>query len=459
MDINFKLTKKQKEFIDAVADEVLYGGAAGGGKSYGQLIDAFLYALKYKGSKQLMLRRTFPELERSLVITSLSIYPQSICRYKENKHRWIFNNGSFIEFGYCDNEKDVTKYQGAEFDVIRFDELTHFTEFQYQYLISRIRGVNNYPKQIKCSTNPGGVGHMWVKERFIDNKESNKEYTDSTGRTRVFIPAKVQENKFLMDCDPDYIKRLEQLPESERKALLDGEWDIFEGQYFTEFRKEIHVIDPIIIPEHWRRYITLDYGLDMLACYWIAVDEQGNAYVYKELYESNLIISEAAKRIKEVYGTDEIYKKYAPPDLWNRRQETGKSAADIFKENGISLVKSNNDRVQGWYNVKEWIKPYQTRDEQTGKEVTTAALKIFKNCLNLIRCLPQLQHDEKNPNDVANQPHELTHGPDAIRGFCSTRPRPSIKPIENKFPINSIEDRVQKNFERLQKGRETSDFV
>lgn len=197
----------------------------------------------------------------------------------------------------------------------------------------------------------------------------------------------------------------------------------------------------------------------MLACYWIAVDEQGNAYVYKELYESNLIISEAAKRIKEVNGADEIYKRYAPPDLWNRRQETGKSAADIFKENGISLVKSNNDRVQGWYNVKEWIKPYITKDEQTGKEITTAALKIFGNCLNLIRCLPQLQHDEKNPNDVANEPHELTHGPDAIRGFCSTRPRPSIKPIENKFPVNSIEDRIYKNLDRLKKGRKKSDFV
>ena len=161
MDVNFTLTRKQNEFINATADEVLYGGAAGGGKSYGQLIDAFLYALKYPGSKQLILRRTFPELERSLILVSLTLYPKEVCKYKGTTHRWEFKNKSFIEFGYCDSEKDVSKYQGAEFDVIRFDELTHFTEYQYTYLISRIRGVNNFPKQIKCSTNPGGVGHAW----------------------------------------------------------------------------------------------------------------------------------------------------------------------------------------------------------------------------------------------------------------------------------------------------------
>lgn len=457
MDVNFTLTRKQNEFIGSTADEVLYGGAAGGGKSYGQLIDAFLYALKYPGSKQLILRRTFPELERSLILVSLTIYPKEICKYKGTTHRWEFKNKSFIEFGYCDSEKDVAKYQGAEFDVIRFDELTHFTEYQYTYLISRIRGVNNFPKQIKCSTNPGGVGHAWVKAKFIDNKEPMKEYTDDLNRKSIFIPAKVQENKFLMESDPLYVKRLEQLPEKDRKALLEGEWDIFEGQYFTEFRKDIHVIQPFIIPEHWDRYVTLDYGLDMLACYWIAIDEQNKAYVYKELYESGLIISDAAKKILEVNDKDNIKLFYAPPDLWNKRQETGKSAAEIFYNNGVLLKKSKNDRVNGWYAVKEWLKPYESIDTHTGKGLITADLKIFANCKNLIRTLPQLQIDGRNPNDVANEPHELTHGPDAIRGFCGMRTAPTKIAKEDSDKITP-EQKHNKMIKQMTGGKINSEM-
>jgi len=248
-------------------------------------------------------------------------------------------------------------------------------------------------------------------------------YTDANGRTRIFIPAKVQDNKFLIDADPDYIKRLDQLPDDQRRALRDGDWDIFEGQYFPEFNRDIHVIEPFAIPSDWRRYRALDYGLDMLACYWIAVDGQNKSYVYKELYQDNLIISDAAEEIKRVNGNDVIYSTFAPPDLWNRRQETGKSAADLFRENGVLLTKVSNDRVQGWYNLKEWLKPYE--DEQG---ITTAKLVIFKNCTNLIRCLPQLQHDERDPNDVATEPHEITHAPDAIRYYCAGRPRAGEKP-------------------------------
>ena len=166
--MNIEITQKQKKFIDADADEVLFGGRAGGGKSYAQIIDALIYALKYPGSKQLILRRTFPELDRSLIRTALALYPQSIYRYTATNHIGRFSNGSVLEFGYCDSENDVYKYQSAEYDVIRFDELTHFTKQMYVYLISRLRGVNGYPKQVKSSTNPGGVGHSWVKERFID---------------------------------------------------------------------------------------------------------------------------------------------------------------------------------------------------------------------------------------------------------------------------------------------------
>ena len=173
--MEFSVTRKQLAFINSTAHETLFGGAAGGGKSMAQLIDGFIFAMKYPASKQLVLRRTFPELKRSLIMVSLSIYPQAVCKYVESTHRWSFVNGSTIEFGFCDSENHVTKYQSAEYDVIRFDELTHFTQFQFTYMLSRIRGANNYPKCVKSTTNPGGIGHDWVKKRYIDVSPADRK--------------------------------------------------------------------------------------------------------------------------------------------------------------------------------------------------------------------------------------------------------------------------------------------
>lgn len=410
------ITKKQQAFVDSQAFETLFGGAAGGGKSYGQLVDGLLYALEYPKSKQIIFRSTFADLEKSLIRTSMDLYPLSIADYNSSKHTWKFKNGSIVDFGYIQYEKDVYQYQSAEYDVIRFDELTHFTEFMYTYMISRCRGANPYPKCIKSSTNPGGVGNNWVKERFIDIGAPNVIHTCKleTGETttRIFIPSLVQDNKFMLTYDPDYIKRLDALPEKERKALKYGDWDIFDGQFFTEFKRDIHVIEPFKIPKDWYVYFVMDYGLDKLAGYWIAVDYNNNAYVFREVYESNLLVSEARDKIKEMTN-ESIYLYLAPPDLWNRHKETGKSTADIFAEGGIDLYKTNNDRIQGWLQMKEWLKPY--KDEQG---YVTAKLKIFNTCKNLIRCLPQIQHDTKKVGDIANEPHELTHSVDAIRGFC-----------------------------------------
>ena len=421
--MNLKITKKQKAFLDADADEVLFGGAAGGGKSYGQLVDAMLYSLKYPGSRQLILRRTYPELERSLILVSLGLYPREIYSYNSSGHRGTWKNGSIIEFGYCDAEKDVYKYQSAEYDVIRFDELTHFTQEMYLYLVSRLRGTAPFPRQIKSSTNPGGVGHTWVKERFIDPAPPGEIVRTPEG-TRVFIPSLVTDNKYLMDNDPGYIERLKRLSEKDQKALLYGDWDIFDGQYFTEFDKNIHVIRPFMLPEHWQRYFAMDYGLDMLAGYWSAVDTYGRAYVYREIYQSGLIISEAAKAIKAM-TQETIYCWYAPPDLWNRRQDSGRSVADIFAEHGIFLSKADNKRVQGWLDLKEWLHPF--RDE-AGEMI--AGIRIFDCCRNLIRTLPAIQYSDKDANDVATEPHELTHAPDALRYFVAGRALPSPVPVE-----------------------------
>lgn len=425
--MEMQVTARQRQFIRAKADEVLFGGAAGGGKSYGQVADALIYALKYPGSKQLILRRTYPELDKSIIRQSLALYPAGIFRYTSSTHTGRFSNTSVIDYGYCDSENDVYRYQSAEFDVIRFDELTHFTKDMYIYLISRLRGANSFPKQMKSTTNPGSAGHKWVKERFIDIGRREQEHTVG-GQTRLFIPSLVTDNKFLMQKDPGYVKRLENLSEKDKKALLYGQWDIFEGQYFDEWDRDIHICRPFEIPSHWKRYACMDYGLDMLAVYFIAVDDEGRAYVYKEIYRPNLIISRAAALIKE-NTAEKLTTFYAPPDLWNRRQDSGMSVAGIFARQGIPLVKAVNDRRTGWYAVKEFLHPYTGADG-----AKTRRLQVFPGCVNLIRTLPALTHDARNVNDVSSTPHEYTHAPDALRYFCVMHCRQARGDVVDDIP-------------------------
>ncbi len=433
MNLSFKVTKKQKAFIDTSATEVLFGGAAGGGKSYGQLIDALLFAMKYPESKQLILRRTYPELEKSLIRAALSVYPRDIFTLNSSSHVGKFKNGSVIDFGYCAGEYDVFQYQSAEYDVVRFDELTHFSENQYIYLISRVRGVNGYPKQVKSSTNPGGIGHGWVKKRFVDPAVPGCEFAGEDGIRRIFIPSLLSENSFLTKSDPKYKERLCALPEREKKALLYGDWDIFDGQYFTEFDRRIHISEPFEIPKSYRKYRTVDYGLDRLACLWIALSPEGDVYVYREYCESNLPISAAAKAILErTPAGEDIYATLAPPDLFSRSQESGKSKATLFSEYGVNFIKTGNDRECGWLAVKELLRVKDGR----------AKLKIFSNCRELIACLPALQIDKIKPSDCSTEPHSITHAPDALRGFAifNTRPAKSELHLYDNLPLDFLED-------------------
>lgn len=430
--LNLELTKTQKAFMDADADEVLFGGAAGGGKSYGQLADALVYALKYKGSRQLILRRTFPELEHSMIMTSLGFYPKDVCKYSSTTRKWNFLNGSVIEFGYCATKTDVLRYQGAEYDVVRFDELTHFTEDQYTYLISRIRGVNPYPKMVKSSTNPGGIGHTWVKNRFIDGFAPNKVHTDeATGAKRLFIPSFVGDNVFLMNADSDYIKRLEQLPENERKALLCGEWDIFDGQVFVEWKNSLlgrrtrrwsHVIEPFEIPREWRRYRAFDFGYSKpFAVAWFAVDEDGRAYNYRELYgctgEPDVGIKWTAQKIADaIRETEEENNEtqvvgIADPAIWNNTGSADGSIADMMEKRGVYFEKGNHDRLAGKMQVH-----YRLAFDDEGLPM----LYFFENCKNMIRTLPQLCYDPTRPEDVNTSQED--HLYDALKYFLMSNP-------------------------------------
>ncbi len=435
-----ELTKTQKKFVDSNADEVLFGGAAGGGKSYGQLVDALLYALKYPKSKQLILRKTFPELEHSLIMVSLGFYPKSICTYSSTNRKWSFLNGSVIEFGYCAAKADVFRYQGAEYDVIRFDELTHFTEEQYTYLISRVRGVNPYPKMVKSSTNPGGIGHNWVKHRFIEGVEPEKIYIDKeTGVKRLFIPSFVQDNTFLMNADPDYVNRLKLLPENERKALLYGEWDIFDGQVFAEWKNShfgsktgrwSHIIEPFNIPKEWRRYRAFDFGYSKpFAVSWYAVDNDGRAYNYRELYGCTGTpdvgvrwtaqkIADEIRRIEDAEEKGQQIVGIADPAIWNSTGSVDGSIADMMEKRGVYFEKGNHDRLAGKMQVH-----YRLAFDDEGLPM----IYFFNTCKNIIRTLPQLRYDPVRPEDVDTGQED--HLYDALKYFLMSNP---IAVRENK---------------------------
>ena len=412
---------KQAAFFTADSRFIAYGGARGGGKSWAVRRKALLLSLNYPGIKILLLRRTYPELRENHVLPLISEL-HGLADYKDADKSFIFLNGSRIKLGYCDSENDVLQYQGQEYDIIFIDEATQFSEYQFQTLTACLRGANAFPKRMYLTCNPGGRGHAWVKRLFIDKayigSENPADYT--------FIPARVYDNPALLEHDKGYVQMLENLPHGLREAWLNGSWDVFAGQYFTMFNRDVHVINPFAVPSSWQRYVAFDYGRDMLAAYLFAVDFNNNAYIIRELYEgrdNNMgengqghIVSAAAKRIKEVMG-DNIDTYFAPPDLWNKHADTGKSTAEIFAEFGIPLVKTSNDRVQGWRDMAEWLKVIEDEQGQP-----SSRLKIFASCLNLIRCLPLVQYDEKKPDDISKDPHELTHSVDAVRYFCAGRP-------------------------------------
>jgi phage terminase large subunit len=424
---------RQRLFFASTKRRILYGGAKGGGKSWAMREKFVLLAMRFDGLKLLLLRRTLPEL-RNNHVRPLRALIEGYARYNDDEKAFVFPNGSIIQLGYCDSDNDVLQYQGQEYDVVGFEEACLFTEYMLTEIALVARNVrSDFTPRVYYTANPGGPGHAYIKRLFVDRNFKDGEDPDDY----EFIPAKVTDNTVLMENSPEYIRALDALPEDRRRALRDGDWDVFDGQYFPEFRRHVHVVEPFMIPQHWRKYLAIDYGLDMMAALWIAVDTRGKAYVYREVYRPNLLVSQASQAMKRAMEFDStgrrygpmdqeyLYQQMAPPDLFARNKETGKSVVERLNEDGWAFGMSKNSRVQGWYELKEWLKVCATVDEQTGKEVDATNLVIFDTCPNLIRCLPLLQHDEHDPNDVATEPHELTHAPDALRYWVTGRPTPT----------------------------------
>lgn len=470
--IPYKPQPRQQKYHKAVdIDELLYGGAAGGGKSEATIWDALKYALQYPNSRQVVFRRTFPDLQRSIIMRTLQVYPKELGKYNQSKHEWIFCNGSVIELAYWDNDSNYMNYQGAEYDVIRWEELTQFEERWYTYMLSRLRGSKPYPRSVKSTTNPGGVGHSWVKRRFIDPGPPEivhhlEEYDDNGNtlhwpegmpnagepiiRRRIFIPANVFDNKALLDNDPGYVARLMSLPDEERKQLLEGDWDTFAGQYFSEFSRAIHVVEPFHIPNDWKRYRAMDEGYnDPFVCLWFAIDREGNCYLYREFVKSKLLSHEQADETIRRSNGEKIEYSVGDTSFWNKGKESGKSPFEVFAEKGLAMIQATKERVNGWKRMREWLHVIDGVDKVSGEKYKTAKLKIFNNCLHAIEAIPSMVYDDVHIEDIAD--HSLDHVPDAIRYFLMSRPSPT-EPIKN-IQDNSPEARVRRNIANQGKSK------
>jgi phage terminase large subunit len=418
---------KQIDFFKSTKRYIAYGGSRGGGKSWAARRKAVLLALNYSGIQILILRRTLQELRENHIL-NLQSELKDITKYDALNKEFLFPNNARIKLGYCSAESDVLQYQGQAYDVIFMEEATQFTEFQKDTLMESNRSSGQmlikFTPRMYFTCNPGGVGHSWMKRLFIDKQYRNKEKPENY----EFIPSTVYENKYLMTNNPEYVENLENLPEMRKRAMLYGDWDAFEGQYFNEWNRELHVIEPFQIPNHWKRFRSLDYGMDMAACYWWAVDTYGVCYVYREMHEPGLILSAAAKRIIELTPKEEkVEYTVASPDLWNKRQETGESGFEIMIKAGLPLMQANNSRIAGWRTMREYLKPI---DDMYGKK--SSKLKFFSNCLNAVKNIPLLQYDDKKLEDAAGEPHEITHAPEAIRYGIMSRPRITEEPLNKR---------------------------
>lgn len=404
-----ELNPKQKLFCQARCRYVAYGGARGGGKSHVLRIKAVGGACTYPGIRILIVRREYPELEQSLILPIRRMIPPELATYNGTMRCLFFANGSIIKFGHYGSNDDI-EYQGQEYDWIFMDEATQFTESQFRTLGACLRGATKIPRRMYLTCNPGGIGHVWVKRLFVTRNyragENAKDY--------CFIPATVDDNPHLLEGSPEYKQMLDLLPDDVRQAWRYGDWDALAGTYFPEFREETHVIDPFSrVPAEWKIYRAFDYGLDMFAGLWFAVDFDGRVYVYREAQESGLIVSEAAALMHGVTPPHErVEFTIAPPDMWSTQKDTGKTMAEVFAQNGIGLVRASNSRVQGWMAVKELLKPMA--DGKPG-------LLVSRECVGLIENLKLIQHDPKKPSDCATEPHEITHICDALRYFAVTR--------------------------------------
>ncbi len=407
----------QTNFLAAGEKDVLYGGAAGGGKSFAMLIDPLRYC-HYAEHRALILRRSMPEL-RELIDKSRELYPKAFkgAKFKEVEKLWQFPSGAKIEFGFLERDADVYRYQGQAYSWIGFDEITHLpTEFGWNYLASRLRTTNPEIKTyLRCTANPGGVGAQWVKKRYVEPSSPNTSFQGKDGLTRKFIPALLQDNPHLAE-DGEYERMLQSLPAIQRKQLLEGNWDISEGAAFAEFEIETHVIPPFEIPSWWERLKSIDYGYAAESCcLWAVIDpEDKTIIIYRELYKKGLTGEALGDTLTEM-EEQEISSITGVLDTaaWARTGYTGPTIGEILVNKGHKLRRADKNRLAGKTQIHEYLR----KNNSTGRP----KLQIFNTCRNLIKELQAIPVSKTNPEDVDT--HAADHAYDALRYLVMSRPR------------------------------------
>ena len=416
-DIIFKANEgPQEDFLAAGETDVLYGGSAGGGKSYAMIVDPLRFAHR-SAHRALILRRSMPEL-RELIDKSRELYPKAFpgCKYREVEKLWNFPSGAKIEFGFLERDADVYRYQGQAYSWIGFDEITHLpTEFSWNYLASRLRTTDpDITPYMRCTANPGGVGAHWVKKRYISPAPPNDSFLGADGITRKFIPARLQDNPYLA-YDGRYEQMLKSLPPAQRKQLLEGDWDVAEGAAFTEFERPLHVIAPFEIPIHWERIKGIDYGYaSESCCIWGAVDpSDGTLIIYRELYRKGLLGTELAQLLTEMEISDPMsVRGVLDTACWSRTGTTGPTVGETLVRAGHKLRPADKNRIAGKIQIHEYLKL-----QNSGRP----RIQIFNTCPNLIRELQSIPLDKNNPEDVDT--HASDHAYDALRYLVMARPR------------------------------------
>ena len=446
---------RQREFLESTHRYVAFGGARGGGKSFAVRLKAALMCLKYPGIRIMIVRRTYPELRQNHIIP-LKDLVGSIAVYRETTRDMTFKGGSVISFRYCRNVTDLDKFQGTECDVLFIDEATQFTEEMYDRISACVRGANDFPKRIYLTCNPGGRGHGWVKRLFIDRQpragESREDY--------FFIRSLVTDNRALMEKDPTYIKKLEALPPKLRQAWLCGDWDIFEGQVFEEFkddpehygdRRYTHVIAPFEVPDDWTIYRSFDFGYSKpFSCDWWAIDYEGRAYLILQLYGCSGTPNDGVKwdpdRIfREIHRIESEHRwlrgkrvfGVADPSIWDASR--GDAIIEAADRNFVHFQPGDNKRIPGWMQCH-----YRLAFDAEGYPM----VYFFNTCRDAVRTLPLLSYSERTPEDLDTDAED--HFADSFRYFCMSRPiRPKTEAVPDEItddPLDLLRDKTRYSY-------------
>ena len=422
---------KQTLFLKDKHRHIAYGGARGGGKSWAVRTKSKLLAFRYPGIKILIVRKTYKELQNNH-IEQLTAELAGFAKYNRSDKMFRFPNGSTISFGYCANEGDLGQYQGAEYDVVFIDEAGQLQESWIRKINLCVRGTNGFPKRTYYTLNPGGPGHAYFKRVFVDRNFN----PDEDPNDYFFIQAKVEDNKALMDTQPDYLRELENLPPTLRAAWKDGRWDVYEGQFFEDFRdvpehykdrRWTHVIEPFEIPDGWTICRSYDFGYGKpFSCAWWAVDYDGTIYRIMELYGCTRTPNEGVKwtpdkQFEEIHKTEMQHPRLkgktiigvADPAIWDASR--GESVADTAARYGVFFTPGDNERIAGWMQCH-----YRLQFDEDGYP----RMYVFNTCRAFIRTIPTLIYDEHRAEDLDTKMED--HVADEWRYFCMSRP---IKPI------------------------------